>query len=455
MKHRNFLIQFCILLNFLFAMLAYGNMTLENLSSVIKANEIHVKTGKITFIQRNPNFSKESSVIVKGQKYELNTRDRYSENVIYFDNDIKVTRIEETDLTRESLTEEEAHLDISNTQIFQGTSLLNYFPAAKSVMMDHAKNSSDGSYSLNDYRYGYLKDSLLTIRDSQKTNVSEAIEDGRKIILVESFLNDKENNLKRIVKISPEFGYRCIGITEFQNDALTWEVNYENYKKFGNYFLPEKYSNKRYSNGEVIKEIEISIEDANFGIEFDFDISSIEVPEGTMIAGRSMNPEIPLNTWYTTKKETLTIDSIYAHDIDVLADKEIEQLQPGDGTTQEESLIFIPDVNSTLPSKTIKVFDFKTNTSLNIELDLELNKTLKKISEHENYLLFDDGLVLLGNIEPLNDTLILKQKDGSKSVYEMPKNLPLNVDLKTNEIMYNIVIQKVDANGVYIKTLKK
>lgn len=447
---------------------SFADMTLKDLRTHIKENKMKSLTGKITFIKNNPNYSADSKVIVRGQEIDLKRKGRFSKNVIYFDNNINVVRTEEDDLNRENLSEEERFSeDITNIQILQGSSRANFFPSAKAVAMDNRQGNSDNGYNLNDYKYGYVKDSWLTIGNVQESSISEIIEDGRDIIVVESSAQAGEKNRKRIVKILPEFGYRLLEVNEFEGENLKWEVKYANYKKYDKYYLPETYTNKRYLDGEIVREIEIMIEEAVFDIDFDKDIASIEVPEGTQIFGISANPEIPLKTWHTTKRDVLTIEDIYAHEIDEIASEEIRNMSKmtdqscsvGDDEAELPfQVFFIPNVEKTLSENKISVFNFDKNKVITTDSIGNLEKVLKEMSEKkQGDLLWNNDLIFLGEIKLSNDSLKPKQKDEIKSVYEIIKqnSLPIQIAFSKNNKDYFLNIQKITKDGIYIYTNRK
>lgn len=441
-------------------------ISIDELSARIEENRINVNTGKIKFIQISPQLGDNvRKVPIGNTTVEIKKMDRYSDNTVYFDSARNIKRIEEVDLTSEELkSENKSHLDITNTQIFQDDLLLNYSPISKAILMDHKRNPSEENYTLNHIRYGYVKNSWLTLSEADKVNISESTENGQDILVVESSVTTDAVTKKRIVKIAPEFAYRFISVNEFKNDDLVWEAKCEEYKKYNDHYLPEKYSNKRLMNGQVIKEIEIILKDAEFNIEFDKDLASIEVPEGTMIAGRSLNPEIPLNTWYTKEKRILTFEDIYSHDIDILSDQAIHEMQcnvehktanktiPQRNVDSNSVKVFLPLMSHA--KKENKPFVFDLDGAEFVDVKFENSDIYGGSVKHSGDIAWDGNLLLLMGTEVDNYSEkmpfeYLKKEKYSVCQWQKDFIFPYEFIIKTNEGQkFKFKINQIRDDGI-------
>ncbi len=242
-------------------------------------------------------------------------KDNITEQIITFDNKRKATRFDRVDLNQ--IKEEGVFVpDNSDTKMCQGKYLLIHNPAMKSLVLDVRKQDDGmgGGYSINHYRYGYADKSWLAFPGAQKIKVENATSEKQESVLrIRSEITEGNHHKVRIVEICPKYDYRCLRLTEYENDMVTREVQYENYQDYGGYFLPDRYTNKRYQDGRISHEIEITLRQAEFGIKAAADLFSVEVAAGTFVMGRYPDAKTLLNSWHTEKAETMTIDSVIQH----------------------------------------------------------------------------------------------------------------------------------------------
>lgn len=308
-------------------------LSLANIIQKIEAGKEIPVTGRILFkecqidhlkpkgrqvlqnLPQNPEQTIHPKDIIAKPTISIYNKDKITEQIITFDNKRRATRFDRVDL---NIVKKEGKIlsDNSDIKIGQGKYFLIHNPTMKSLALD-VRNRDDGmggGYSINHYRYGYADESWLAFPGAKKIEVENATSEEKESVLrIRSEITEGNNHKVRIVEICPKYDYRCLRLTEFENDMLTREVKYENYQDYGGYFLPERYSNKRYQDGRISREIEITLRQAEFGIKVAADLFSVEVAAGTFVMGRYPDAKTLLNGWHTEKAETMTIDSVIQH----------------------------------------------------------------------------------------------------------------------------------------------
>jgi len=450
---------------------AAEKMTLEKLAVLTQSGKADPVTGKIVIAEyRKDHISPSGKQEISGRKgvFVYNKEEKFLENTIVFDNkksSTRIDRIDLIDLAKKENVEKAKEENVGNifsdsgAQIFQGSALLNYFPSSKSIMMDGNKGDTEGKYSLRHYRYGFLNPSWLALDGAEKVEISEVVEAEKNIVIVRSERTDDGKSHVKVVKIDPKIGYRCLSLSEHYDEKPYREIKYENYKNFGGYYLPESYSNKRYTkDGRLSKEIEIIISAVQFDIEVDEDVFSIQVPEGTMIAGRSIL-NMMLKTWRTEQTEQLTIDSILDRELSELALAQLKMMDPFEKDTT--NIIFLPDINYTLTLKEGKgfVFDFEQSKLFQIFTHPDCEEIYTYLTDKkQGDLLWDGKLLTTRNAKiisshKLDFPITLLEKKEWISIYQLPEKISFPyqfIGINEQNGLYSITIHKIESKGIHI-----
>lgn len=325
-------IYFFIFAAFIFTQtgLSNGRMTLEELSKLVQKDDSHVPiTGKIELMESTIDRLSPTGVQKipgRDNMFVFNKKNPIFSETIIFDNNRTSYRTDKTDLAKEPFTinDETILSDNSNTQISNGRVFFDCSIETKTVMVVKALEGQKIGYDMNHHQLGSASSWLNHIEGTDKVEISEVAEGGKKIIDVRIEILGQGKQHVRNIKIDPGVGHRCVSVVDYYDGVLSRENKYENYKKFGDFYLPQRYTSKLYRDDSVVREKDINIVKAQFGIKVEDDVFSVEVPKGTRIMGASpLFPNKGFESWLTEKDETLTIDSIAKHEIDKIAYEEI------------------------------------------------------------------------------------------------------------------------------------
>ena len=452
---------------FIFTQTGLSNekMTLEDISKLVQKDESHVPvTGKIelmestidrllpTGVQKIPG---RDNMIVFRKKNPI-----FSKTII-FDNNRTSYRIDRTDLAKETFTMPDGTIlsDICSTQISNGRVFFNCSIESKTVMVVKALEGQKSGYDMRDDRLGSASPWLNHIEGTKKVEISEVAEGGKKIIDVRIEKPDQGKQHVRNIKIDPGVGYRCVSVVDYYDGVLSRENKYENYKKFGDFCLPQRFTSKLYRDGSVVREREINIVKAQFGIKVEDDVFSVEVPEGTRIMGASpLFPDEGFKSWLTEKDEKLTIDSIAKHELDKIAYEEITKNMLLNKEDENQDFLF--DINYTLMHEEAFIYDFNDSKTIRISSHPDSNDVEYYLMEIGQGDLAWDGRLLTTrsaklfnvNKDPGNTITLLEEKERI-NVYELPEKLHLPykfIGVNKENNRYLITIHKIEKNGIYI-----
>jgi len=478
--------SYMLIISLMFSQFVYSGeeLSLNYIMQQIEGGKELPSTGKISLVEFQKDHLKHEGKqsLPENPTIYFYNKDKVTEQTITFDNRKGTTRFDKVDLN--PIKNESAILsDNSNVKIYQGKLLIIHNPLVKSLMMD-IRNQDDfmeGGYTINNYRYGYADKSWLVFPEARKIEMENIVSEKNEVIIrIKSEIIQDDKHKVRIVDICPQYKYRCLRLTEYENDKMTREVEYENYKNYWGYYLPERYSNRRYENGLLSKEIDISIDKVEFDIEVDERVFSVDVSDGTLVAGRIL-PNMLLDSWYTTKAETLTIDSILNREldnwytkpetltIDSAPNKELDEIlddkiKSGDFVnTEHDDIVFLPSIDNFLSAGFGFVFDCEKNKKYQILSYPDSEKAFAYLNEKKwGDLLWDGNFITTRNAQIIpNDkqdkTMTFLSKTDWIKTYKVLENIPLPYKftvINKEESHFLLTIFKIDDKGVYISCKK-
>lgn len=160
-------------------------------------------------------------------------------------------------------------------------------------------------------------------------------EDGNNLILLtfSGLSGDKE--LKYSYYLDPSLGYRFRQQKKIFDGKLTQETIIEDFKNVDKYIIPEKCTQKFYSeDGKLSRQRILSLEKASFDIDISKNKFSLEVPGGTTVVNVAIGDNGKYLVYNIEEDTTLTIDDILKTSTNAIAEEQLSELNIPDNISE-------------------------------------------------------------------------------------------------------------------------